>query len=73
MCVDAGAKSVLVLDNPCNDPRRCYARSGIADAVKAAGGRVDFFEEDRTKKMTIGGDRINEWLVHPAFIGARTC
>jgi uncharacterized protein (DUF362 family) len=67
MCVDAGAKSVLVLDNPCNDPRRCYARSGIADAVKAAGGRVDFFEEDRTKKMQIGGDRIHEWLVHPAF------
>jgi uncharacterized protein (DUF362 family) len=68
MCVDAGAKSVLVLDNPCNDPRRCYARSGIADAVKAAGGRVDFFEEERTKKMAIGGEKVREWLVHPAFV-----
>ena len=68
MCVDAGAKSVLVLDNPCNDPRRCYTRSGIAEAVKAAGGRIDFFEEDRTRKMAIGGDRIHDWLVHPAFV-----
>ena len=68
MCVDAGAKSILILDNPCNDPRRCYARSGIADAVKAAGGRVDFFEEERTRKMAIGGEKVREWLVHPAFV-----
>jgi uncharacterized protein (DUF362 family) len=68
MCVDAGAKTVLVLDNTCNDPRRCYVRSGIADAVKAAGGKVDFFEEERAKKMSIGGEKVHEWLVHPAFV-----
>lgn len=68
LALDAGAKSVLVLDNPCNDPRRCYLRSGIADAVRAAGGKVDFFEEERTRKMAIGGERVREWLVHPAFV-----
>jgi len=68
MCVDAGAKSVLVLDNTCYDPRRCYVRSGIADAVKAAGGKVDFFEEERAKKMSIGGEKVKEWAVHPAFV-----
>jgi uncharacterized protein (DUF362 family) len=68
LAIDAGAKSVLVLDNTCNDPRRCYVRSGIADAVRAAGGKVDFFEEDRVKKMAIGGEKIHEWMVHPAFV-----
>lgn len=33
MCLEAGAKQVRVLDRTCNDPRRCYRRSGIQDAV----------------------------------------
>lgn len=33
MCLEAGAKSVKVIDRTCNDPRRCYKRSGIQDAV----------------------------------------
>lgn len=39
-CVAAGAKRVVVTDNTCNDPRRCFARSGIAEATRAAGGEV---------------------------------
>jgi len=70
LCLEAGARSVLVMDNPCNDPRRCYQRSGIAEAAKAAGATVDFFEEDRTRKMAIKGERIREWEVHPAIIEA---
>jgi uncharacterized protein (DUF362 family) len=70
MALDAGAKSVLVMDNPCNDPRRCYQRSGIAEAVKAAGGTVDFFEEGRVRKMKLGGERLKDWEVHPAIIEA---
>lgn len=68
LCVAAGAGSVLVMDNPCNDPRRCYARSGISEAVKKAGGRIEFFDEDRTRKMAIKGELLKEWLVHPAFV-----
>lgn len=33
MCLEAGAKRVRVMDRPCNDPRRCYQRSGIQQAV----------------------------------------
>ena len=29
MCLEAGAKKVRVMDRTCNDPRRCYKRSGI--------------------------------------------
>jgi uncharacterized protein (DUF362 family) len=35
MCLAAGAKSVLVFDRTCNDPRRCYVNSGIKDAVES--------------------------------------
>ena len=37
MCLEAGAKRVRVVDRPCNDPRRCYKRSGIQDAVESIG------------------------------------
>jgi uncharacterized protein (DUF362 family) len=70
MAFEAGARSVLVMDNPCNDPRRCYQRSGIAAAVKAVGGTVDFFEDDRVRTMKLGGERLKEWEVHPAIIEA---
>jgi len=33
MCLEAGAGKVRVMDRTCNDPRRCYKRSGIQDAV----------------------------------------
>jgi uncharacterized protein (DUF362 family) len=36
----AGAGRVLVTDISCNDPRRCFARSGIASAATAAGAEV---------------------------------
>jgi uncharacterized protein (DUF362 family) len=70
MAFEAGARSVLVMDNPCNDPRRCYERSGIAAAVRAAGGTVDAFEEGRTRRMKVGGERLREWEVHPAIAEA---
>jgi uncharacterized protein (DUF362 family) len=35
MCLEAGAKKVRVMDRTCNDPRRCYKRSGILDAVES--------------------------------------
>jgi len=70
LCLQAGAASVLVMDNTCNDPRRCYLHSGIADAARAAGAQVDFFDEDRVRKMDTRGERIKQWEVHPAVTEA---
>src|SRR5512133_1914249 len=39
-CLQAGAKKVIVTDVSCNDPRRCFQRSGIADAARNAGAEV---------------------------------
>lgn len=35
MCLEAGAKQVKIMDRPCNDPRRCYQRSGIQPAAQS--------------------------------------
>jgi uncharacterized protein (DUF362 family) len=39
-CKMAGAKTVYVFDNTCNEMSRCYKNSGIEDAVKKAGGTM---------------------------------
>jgi uncharacterized protein (DUF362 family) len=40
LCIAAGARRVVVTDISCNDPRRCFARSGIQAAATAAGAEV---------------------------------
>jgi uncharacterized protein (DUF362 family) len=39
-CLNAGAKSVMVFDNCCDEWTRCYKNSGIEATVKAAGGKI---------------------------------
>jgi len=34
LCLSAGAKEVRVFDRTCNEPRRCYANSGIQRAIE---------------------------------------
>jgi uncharacterized protein (DUF362 family) len=40
LCRGAGARRVVVTDISCNDPRRCFARSGIGAAARASGAEV---------------------------------
>ena len=40
LSLGAGARRVVVADISCNDPRRCFQRSGIAVAATAAGAEV---------------------------------
>lgn len=40
LCREAGAKSVSVFDNTCDQWERCYANSGLAQAARAAGANV---------------------------------
>ncbi|MCL4419700.1 DUF362 domain-containing protein [Patescibacteria group bacterium] len=37
LCLDAGAKSVLVIDNPMDRPEQCLQRTGVADEIKKLG------------------------------------
>ena len=40
LCLKAGAKQVIVTDNPINDPASCFELSGIGSAARAAGAEV---------------------------------
>lgn len=70
LCFEAGAKEVTVMDNPTNQAQRCYARSGIADAAKAAGAKVPFVNPYRLKKMALRGQWLKEWEVFTDFVEA---
>ncbi len=39
-CLEAGADSVSVFDNTCDEWKKCYANSGIEKEVEAAGGTI---------------------------------
>ena len=70
MALEAGAKKVLVSDNTCNDARRCYKRSGIAEAAERGGAEVSFMEERKFKKVDLGGEALSEWLVYADVLEA---
>jgi uncharacterized protein (DUF362 family) len=70
MCLSAGAKEVRVFDRTCNEPRRCYASSGIQAAVERFGkrhGAADavriYHVEDRKFRRTSipGALTLKEW------------
>ncbi len=60
LCLAAGAKEVIVTDVSCNDPRRCFHRSGIAKAAQDAGAVVMLPEERRFKRVDMGGRLLHE-------------
>jgi uncharacterized protein (DUF362 family) len=70
LCFEAGAKEVTVMDNTTNQAQRCYARSGIAEAAKAAGAKVPFVNPYRLKKMPLRGEWLKEWDVFTDFVEA---
>jgi len=68
LCLDAGAKEVTVIDNPCNPARRTYVRSGIQDAAKDAGAKVLLPNDHKLKKVDLNGQTLKEWEVYSDFI-----
>jgi uncharacterized protein (DUF362 family) len=69
-CLNAGAKKVTVADVSCNEPRRCFERSGIARAARDAGAEVILPEERLFHLVNLRGDVLGEWPVLEPFITA---
>ncbi|HVZ63854.1 MAG TPA: DUF362 domain-containing protein [Lacunisphaera sp.] len=66
VCLAAGAKSVAVFDNPCDQWQRCYEHSGIEKAAREAGAQV-VNGKDRSfyREVEIpGGVSLKRALVH---------
>ena len=64
LCVEAGAKRVKVFDRTVNDPRRCYIQSGIAEAARAYGAKVDYVDDRKFKDMKMNGEVLKNWPLY---------
>jgi len=67
-CLDAGAAEVIVSDISCNDPRRCFLRSGIRDAAEKAGAKVILPVDEDFLQIDIGGELLTVWPVLKHFV-----
>jgi len=74
MCLEAGAKKVRVMDRPCNDPRRCYTRSGIKEAVESIGDPAVTVEHvDERNFVTVPikkGKTLESWTFYKEMLDA---
>lgn len=69
-CWNAGAKKVIVTDVSCNEPRRCFQRSGIADAAGREGAEVILPDPARFKDVDLQGEVLRGWPVFDPFLNA---
>lgn len=72
LCLRAGAASVIVTDNPINDPQSCFELAGIARAAHSTGAKIAMPVPSAFKPATLpGGTLIKNWplLIEP-FHGA---
>ncbi len=68
LCLQAGAREVVVTDISCNDPRRCFLRSGIRDAAEKAGAIVLLPRDEDYLTTDISGEMLNTWPVLKHFL-----
>ena len=69
-CWHAGAKRVIVTDVSCNDPRRCFLRSGIQKAARAEGAEVILPDPALFREVDIKGVVLKTWPVFKPFLEA---
>ncbi|MGB8259810.1 MAG: DUF362 domain-containing protein [Terracidiphilus sp.] len=69
-CWQAGAKRVIVTDVSCNEPRRCFHRSGIEAAARAAGAEVVLPDPELFREVDLGGVVLKTWPVFAPFLDA---
>ena len=70
LALDAGAKTVIVTDASCNEPNRCFTRSGIWKAAHDAGADVRLPEAHLFRDMRLRGELLDEWPVLATLVEA---
>ena len=74
LCLEAGAKRVLVFDRSANDPRRCYVQSGIQQAVEGLrSDRVSVGHLDRRAFQDLdikSGRELTRWSFYKPAVEA---
>lgn len=65
LCYGAGAKQVIVTDNPINDPASCFRLSGIGKAASQAGAKVILPRDHLFRHTTLADGRlIRNWPIY---------
>jgi uncharacterized protein (DUF362 family) len=70
LAFDAGAKQVIVTDASCNEPNRCFQRSGIWRAAYALGATVILPSSHRFREIRLRGDVLDQWPVYTPLVNA---
>lgn len=70
LAYDAGAKRVVVTDASCNEPNRCFQRSGIWKAAYDVGAEVILPAEHRFRGMRLKGELLDHWPVYTPLVNA---
>ncbi|MEZ4409462.1 MAG: DUF362 domain-containing protein [Polyangiales bacterium] len=70
MVLEAGARKVVVTDASCNDPGRCFQRSGIWAKAHRVGAEVILPADHRFRTMRLRGAVLDEWPVYRTLIEA---
>jgi uncharacterized protein (DUF362 family) len=70
LAYDAGAKRVVVTDASCNEPNRCFQRSGIWKAAYDVGAEVILPAAHRFRGMRLQGEVLDDWPVFTPLVNA---
>ena len=63
LCREAGARKIIVADNPINQPEGCFFKSGIQQAAEEVGAEVMLPKASAFALVKIDGE-VLEYLVH---------
>ena len=72
LCREAGARRILVADNPINDPEGCLYRTGIRQAAEEEGAQVVLPRPDSFRPVQVGGEALGTWPVFYAPLAHAT-
>jgi uncharacterized protein (DUF362 family) len=70
LAFEAGAKKVVVADGSCNDPNRCFQRSGIWRKAYGLGAEVILPAEHRFRMTRMKGEILDEWPIFTTLVDA---
>lgn len=70
LAFEAGAKKVVVADGSCNDPNRCFQRSGIWRKAYSLGAQVVLPAEHRFRTTRMKGEILDEWPIFTTLVDA---
>ncbi len=58
LCLGAGARKVIVCDNPINNPESCFFKTKVGEAAVRAGAELMLPKESYFEQLYVGGETI---------------